>query len=71
MEFDHSKLAGRIKERYGSQAALAAEMGMAESAFSNRMNNRVHFDTDEMLDLCQRLGIEPDEVVLFFLTPKF
>lgn len=73
MEFDHSKLAGRIKEKFGSQAALAEYIGMAESALSNRMNNKIHFDTDEMILLSRAdcLDIAPDEIPAYFLTPKF
>lgn len=73
MEFDHSKLAGRIKEKFGSQSALAKHLGWAESKLSNRMNNKKAFETDEILALCRPdcLDIEALEIPKYFFTPKF
>lgn len=71
MAFDHSKLLGRITEKFGSQAALADHVGWTPSALSNRINNKIHFDTDEIVMLCDHLGIEPEEIGVYFFTPKF
>lgn len=71
MAFDHSKLLGRITEKFGSQAALAEQIGWAPSALSNRVNNKIHFDTDEIVMLCDYLDIEPEDIGLYFFTPKF
>lgn len=73
MEFDHSKLAGRITEKFGSQAALADYLGWPASKLSNRMLNKVQFSPDEMILLSEPrcLDIPPQDYVVFFLTPKF
>lgn len=73
MEFDHSKLLGRIKEKFGSQDALAEYMGWSPSALSNRVNNKIHFDTDEIIKLCDPscLDIQAEDIGLYFFTPKF
>jgi hypothetical protein len=73
VEFDHSKLAGRIIEKYGSQAALAKELNWPPSKLSNRMNNKVHFDDDDIWTLCRSdcLDIPPDYIPLYFFTQKF
>ena len=42
MQFDHSKLLGRIVEKFGTQKALCAHIGWAESKLSARLNNLVH-----------------------------
>lgn len=70
MQFDHSKLAGRIKEKYGSQDALARELGWPPSKLSNRMRNKVQFDTDEIYTLIapECLDIDPREIELYFFT---
>ena len=48
MQFDHSKLLGRIIEKFGSQKALCAHIGWTESKLSARLNNLVQFDAEEM-----------------------
>lgn len=73
MEFDHSKLLGRITEKFGNQAALATFVGWSPSALSHRINNKIHFDTDEITMLCAPdcLDIVPEDIILYFFTPKF
>ena len=70
MEFDFSKLLGIIIEKFGTRGAFAAEMGLAESALSNRLGNKVHFDADEIYLACQLLGIDPKDISAYFFTPK-
>ena len=73
MEFNHDKLAGRIKEKFGSQAALAEFLGWPASKLSNRIHNKVHLNADDIWTLCAPncLDIEGHEVVLYFFTPRF
>jgi hypothetical protein len=70
MEFDFSKLLGLITEKYGTRSAFAAAMGMADSAFSNRINNKICFDTVEIYQACQLLGIDAQDIPVYFFTPK-
>ena len=70
--FDFSKLRGRIVEKFGTCAAFAAAVGLPESAISNRLNNRVQIDAEEIL-LWSRpeiLDIPAEEIHVYFLTPK-
>lgn len=73
VEFDHSKLAGRIKEKYGSQAALAKALNWPPSKLSNRMHNKIHFTDDEIWTLCDPacLDIASEDITLYFFAPKF
>lgn len=73
MAFDHSKLAGRITEKFGCQAALAEFMGWSPSALSNRLTGKIHFDTDEIAALCRSdcLDIAPEEIGVYFFTVEF
>lgn len=70
MQFDHSKLAGRIKEKYGSQDALAKALGWPASKLSNRMRNKVQFDAEEIHTLIAPncLDIDPGEIEAYFFT---
>lgn len=70
MNFDHSKLLGRIVEKFGSQRALATEIGWTESKLSARLNNSVHFDSEEIVLLCAPdvLDIPSEEIPAYFFT---
>ena len=70
MEFDFSKLLGRIIEKFGTRSAFAAAMGLAESALSNRLSGKTHFDADEIYLASQLLDIEPQDISVYFFTPK-
>ena len=72
MQFDHSKLLGRIVEKFGTRAAFAAAVGLAESAVSYRLNNRVHLDSEEIVlwSSPELLDIPAEEIPAYFLTPK-
>lgn len=70
MQFDHSKLAGRIVEKFGSQKALCAHIGWTESKLSARMNNLVQFDAEEIVMLCSPdvLDISTEDIPTYFFT---
>ena len=70
--FDLSKLCGRIIEKYGTRAAFAAAVGLQESALSNRLNNKVPIDAEEIIlwSSSEMLDIPPEEIHVYFLTLK-
>lgn len=70
MEFDHSKLLGRIIEKFGSQRALCAHIGWTESRLSARLNNLVQFDAEEMYLLARAdvLDIPAEEFSVYFFA---
>lgn len=70
MQFNHSKLIGRIVEKFGSQRGLCAAIGWTESKLSARLNNLVHFDSEEimMLSAPDLLDIPVDEIPAYFFT---
>ena len=70
MQFDHSKLLGRIVEKFGTQKALCAHIGWAESKLSARLNNLVQFDADEMHLLARAdvLDIPAEEFGAYFFA---
>ncbi len=43
MEYDYSVLRGRIKEKFGSESALASTIGMNRSTFSQKSIIKVNF----------------------------
>lgn len=68
MQFDHSKLLGRIIEKFGSQKALCAQIGWTESKLSARLNNLVQFDADEIYMLADVLDIPAEEIPTYFFS---
>lgn len=70
MPFNHDKLRGRITEKFGGQASFARHINWAESALSNRLNNKVNFDDDEIYLFClpENLDIAPAEIPAYFFT---
>jgi hypothetical protein len=71
MAFDFSKLRGRIVEKFGSCARFAAAMGHSKVWLSSRLNNVVPWRAEEMREAAALLGIAPEEIPAYFLTPLF
>ena len=62
-----SALRGLIKEKFSTQGAFAAAMGMNESTLSLKLCGRVEWTRDEMEQACKLLGKTMHDVPpLFF-----
>lgn len=70
MAFDYSKLRGKIIEKYGSQTAFVKEFGVSENVFSQKMNNKVRFTSDDIIKISGMLGILSNEIGLYFFSEK-
>ena len=70
MEFDYSKLLGRIKECGYTQETLAKEIGITESSMSLKLTNKTHFKQIEIRLICKVLKIQSSEIGVYFFTPK-
>ena len=55
MAKDFSKLVGLIYEKYGSQAAFSEALGKPADWISRRLNNKVQFNGDDMILVCECL----------------
>lgn len=70
MQFDYSKLLGRIKEFGYTQENLAKETGMTKVTMNLKLNNKAFFTQPEIEKICKILRITPDEIGAYFFTPK-
>ena len=70
MQFDYSKLLGRIKECGYTQEGLAKEIGMAKVTMSLKLNNKAHFTQPEIKKIIHLLRIPGEEVYVYFFTLK-
>ena len=70
MAFDFSELKGRVISKYGSQSAFAEAFGISETVFSQKMNNKVRFTSDDIVKITGMLEISSGEIGKYFFTPK-
>ena len=70
MQFDYSKLLGRIKECGHTQKSLSEEVGIGEGTMSLKLNNESFFGQKEILKICDVLGLAYTDIGTYFFTPK-
>ena len=70
MAFDYSELRKKIKEVCGTQDAFALRLGIGRVSLSQRLNNVLEFDQDDMAKSCNVLGLEITEIPLYFFNPE-
>ena len=72
MEFDYSKLLGRIVEKFGTRSNFATAWGKSESVLSYKLNNKTQFTMEDIFEIIQPqlLDIPPSEIGVYFFTPK-
>ena len=72
MEFDFSKLRGRIVEKCGSVSAFAKKLGISDPAASYRLSNKTPWSGPEIYLAIQPdcLDIEPEDIPSYFFAPK-
>ena len=70
MDYDYSKLNGKIKEVYGTQAKFAEAMGMGKTALNFKLNNKSEWSQDEMESAMDLLKIPRTSVRTYFFTHK-
>ena len=68
MDYNYSKLLGRIREKGFTQDSLASEIPMDRSVLSLRLNNKRSFKMKEIERICQILEISLDNVGEYFFV---
>ena len=70
MEFDYWKLRGKIKNTFGTQQALADEMGYSRQTISNKLSGKVPLTPADIVNAAEILGIPDDEITDYFPDQK-
>ena len=70
MTFDYSKLRGKIREVYGTYENLVPNISMSEATLSRKLNGKSYFDSQEILELSEALGISNSERDAYFFKVK-
>ena len=68
MEFDYSKLRGRMRERGLTQEEVAIGSQMSPSTFSLKLNNQSNFSQDDICNIANILEIPHVEIGVYFFT---
>jgi hypothetical protein len=70
VQFDYSKLLGRIKEKCGSQREFSKALGISETSMSAKLTGRTFFTQQEIERSKKILDIEPGKVSSYFFTER-
>lgn len=70
MNYDYSKLRGRIVEYYGNQSNFAESMHLSKVSLNKKLNNKVKFTQDEIRSMIKKLNINYTEIYDYFFTLK-
>lgn len=70
IEFDYSKLIGKIKENFNNRKDFAKLIPLSLNSLSKKLNNKVPFTSLEIYNMVQVLNIEPSEISIYFYTVK-
>lgn len=67
MQYDGSKLRGKIVEVFKSQAKFSEALGVSEHSISMKLAGRIAWRSDEMARAAKLLHLTPGEIPDYFL----
>lgn len=72
IEFDFSKLRGRIKEKLKYEAIFADKIGISQASLSSKFNNKSDFTATQIIKSSEEdvLDIPQNEIGEYFFTKK-
>ena len=70
MEYDYSKLRGRIVELYGDIRTFSKSLGNSETSTYNHLNNKTKFNQRSIEKWCNLLNIPFEDAGAYFFTKK-
>lgn len=70
MQYDYSKLIGRIVEICGTQGEFAKKMGLSERSVSLKLNNKTSWKQKEMQKAADILKFPENDIQPYFFTLK-
>lgn len=70
MQYNYSRLLGRIVEKVGTQGRFADAIGLSERTISLKLNGRIDWKQGEIAKACDILEIEPADIPAYFFALK-
>lgn len=68
MEYDYSKLYGRMREQNFTQKELAKAANMSETTLNAKLTNKNYFTQSQIWAICDVLGIAYDDIPAYFFA---
>lgn len=68
MNYNYSKLKGRIIEKYGSQGSFAEAIGKTRTTTSFKINGKASWNQDEIIKAIELLDLSKDDIVEYFFN---
>lgn len=70
IEYDYSKLRGKIKEVFRTEGDFAVAMLMSSVTLSAKLNNKIPWTQTEMNLACELLSVPYEFIPVLFFTEK-
>lgn len=70
MEYDYSKLRGRIIEKFGTIGNFQKHLNISNVVLSKKLNNKVRLSHDDITQWADLLEIPMDQIGVYFFTRK-
>ena len=70
LSFQYNKLRGRIKEICITNEEFSKRMGLSMATLSMKLNNKSQWTQPEIFKAVSVLGINADEIPIYFFTPE-
>lgn len=70
MQFDYSKLRGRIREEGLTQEEFAKKIGISPTSLSHRLTGKLEFSQNEIIKTMDVLSINKDVMDEYFFKLK-
>ena len=68
--YNYNKLKGRIRECFPKQSDFARKLDISAVSLSYKLNNKIPFDQDEIMDSIDLFKLTPEEAMSFFFTKE-
>lgn len=68
--FNYTRLRGMIRGKGYTQAQFANKIGLSDTAFSSKLNNKTYFTTIEINSICKVLDISSNDIGQYFFTER-
>ena len=66
MQYNYSKLKGKIVEKFLTQSNFAKEIGISNKSLSDKLNNKRDWTQRQIDNSCKVLGISSEEIPVYF-----
>lgn len=70
MQFDYSKLRGRIIEKFGSIRGFANHLGLQEQLVGKKLLNQVKISQPDIIKWSEALDIDQNDIGVYFFKVK-